>query len=582
MAAVCQIVINNKGTMMDGEFIQGEDQTLAFKFEVKKRSDRLMNYFLISFFLVGLVFAFFYDTWLIAIGIGGLSLLAYYSVKIALPDSSLYQYVLSVILGIFMAQFIYQMHGLFEMHFFAFIGSTILITYQNWKLQIPLTLIVVVHHASFGYLQNIGITNAYFTQLDYFTLQSFIIHIMLAAVIFFICGLWAYQLKKYNEIHILQTIQMGELQKEAQLSIERKRSSDALEERNIILESITDAFIAVDNNWVVTYWNNTAERVLGRSKNETLGHNLWEIFTNLIDSNSSRKYHEAMKTRQAVHFEDYYPLMEKWHEISAYPSNKGLSLYFKDITDRKMSEMHLEALNENLQKHTKELAISNAELEQFAYVASHDLQEPLRMVTSFLTQLETKYGNIVDAKGKQYIHFAVDGAKRMRQIILDLLEFSRVGRTEDDLEEVDLNMLTNEILALYRKQIEEKGAIITFDNLPAIQTYKTPMRQVLQNLIGNGLKYQAPDVIPVINISVKEDKTHWQISVKDNGIGVDKAYFEKIFIIFQRLHNKEEYSGTGMGLAITKKIVESLGGKIWIESEEGKGSTFHFTILKTN
>ena len=206
--------------------------TLAFRSEVKERSDRLMNYFLISFFVVGLAFAFFYGTWLIAFGVGGLSLIAYYSAKIALPDSDLYQYVLSVVLGIFMAQFIYQMHGLFEMHFFAFIGSAILITYQNWKLQIPVTIVVVVHHATLGYLQDIGFSQVYFTQLDYFTLQTFIIHVLLAAVIFFICGLWAYQLKKYNEIQIIQTVQMAELQKEAQLSFERKLHAEVLEKQN--------------------------------------------------------------------------------------------------------------------------------------------------------------------------------------------------------------------------------------------------------------------------------------------------------------------------------------------------------------
>ncbi|MCR8557760.1 response regulator [Mucilaginibacter sp. BJC16-A38] len=207
-----------------------DNQTTAFQYEIKERSDGLMNYFLIGHFLVGLALAFFYDTWLIAFGIGGLSLLAYYSAKIALPDSSLYQYVLSIVLGIFMSQFIYQMHGLFEMHFFAFIGSAILITYQKWKLQIPLLVVVVVHHASLGYLQNIGFSNVYFTQLDYFTIQTFIIHILLAAVIFFICGLWAYQLKKYNEIQILQTTQMTELQEQVRLSIEHER--DALEKSN--------------------------------------------------------------------------------------------------------------------------------------------------------------------------------------------------------------------------------------------------------------------------------------------------------------------------------------------------------------
>ena len=355
----------------------------------------------------------------------------------------------------------------------------------------------------------------------------------------------------------------------------------ALEERNTILESIDDAFFAVDKNWVVTYWNNMAERVLRTPKNKVLNHNLWEVFSDSINSESYKKYHEAVETNQAMHFEDYYQPIEKWYEISAYPSDTGLSVYFKDVTDRKISDIRLREMNEILQKHTKELAISNAELEQFAYVASHDLQEPLRMVTSFMTQLEKKYGDVVDDKGRQYIHFAVDGAKRMRQIILDLLDFSRVGRTEEDLEEVNFNNLIHEILALYRKQIEEVKASIIFEDLPTFQTYKTPIRQVFQNLISNSLKYHKAGEPPVIEIACKDNKTHYQFSVKDNGIGIASEYFDKIFIIFQRLHNKDEYSGTGMGLAIAKKIIENLGGKIWVKSEEGKGSTFYFTLLKS-
>jgi two-component system sensor histidine kinase/response regulator len=227
-----QMIENNNQCIMKNKLEIQSNRTSAFQFEVIKRSDKLMNCFLISYFLVGLVFAVFYGTWLIAFGVGGLSLLAYYSVKIALPDSSMYQYVLSAVFGIFMAQFIYQMHGQFEMHFFAFIGSALLITYQKWKLQIPMLIVVVVHHGSLGYLQNIGYTKVYFTQLDYFTLQSFVIHVILSGVIFFISGLWAYQLKKYNEKQIFQTLQVADLQKEAQLSIERKQHSDALESSN--------------------------------------------------------------------------------------------------------------------------------------------------------------------------------------------------------------------------------------------------------------------------------------------------------------------------------------------------------------
>ncbi|MCW3106322.1 MAG: arcB 3 [Segetibacter sp.] len=212
-----------------------EEQELhraGLKLEVRKRSDKLMNYFLLSFFAGGFILAFYYDTWSVAFGIGGLSLLAYYSIKKMMPDSNVYQYTLSAVLGIFMAQYIYQMHGLFEMHFIAFIGSALLITYQNWKLQIPVMVVVVVHHAVFSFLQNSGYSGIYFTQLDYFELNSFVIHIILAAIIFFICGLWAYQLEKYSDIQIEQTLEMAKLQKEALLSIERKQNEEVLEKSN--------------------------------------------------------------------------------------------------------------------------------------------------------------------------------------------------------------------------------------------------------------------------------------------------------------------------------------------------------------
>lgn len=364
----------------------------------------------------------------------------------------------------------------------------------------------------------------------------------------------------------------------------RKKAELALEfsltEKREILESIGDAFFAVDKNWTVTYWNNMAASLTDMPLNQVLGTNIWDAFPNALGSVSYKNYHLAIETNEIREFEQFYAHNDKWFGISVYPSNQGLSVYFKDITERKLSDKVLRELNESLQKQARELAISNAELEQFAYVASHDLQEPLRMVTSFMTQIERKYNDLLDDKGKQYIHFAVDGAQRMRQIILDLLDFSRVGRYNEAKETVNLNETINEVIALYRKKITEKHARITFSNLPVITAYKTPLRTVLQNLISNGLKYQKAGNPPVIAISCREDRDEWLIAVKDNGIGIDPAYFDKIFIIFQRLHNKDEYSGTGMGLAVTKKIVENLGGKIWVESEEGNGATFYFTILK--
>jgi light-regulated signal transduction histidine kinase (bacteriophytochrome) len=311
-----------------------------------------------------------------------------------------------------------------------------------------------------------------------------------------------------------------------------------------------------------------------------VGNFLWDIFSESIGSASYKNYHEAILSNERVVFEDYFPPLEKWFEISAYPSENGLSVYFKDITERKISQMQLNELHLNLEKTAHDLSVSNHELEQFAYIASHDLQEPLRMISSFLTQLEKKYSDLLDQKGKQYIYFAVDGAKRMRQIILDLLEFSRVGRFNGESEKVDVNEVIQEIVLLYKKQIEETGTEIHFQNLPVVQYYRSPLRQVIQNLVSNAMKYQQPGKNPVINISSKEFDEHWQFSIQDNGIGIASDYFQRIFVIFQRLHNKDEYSGNGIGLAIVKKIIEAMGGEIWIESKEGEGSTFFFTIKK--
>lgn len=252
----------------------------------------------------------------------------------------------------------------------------------------------------------------------------------------------------------------------------------------------------------------------------------------------------------------------------------------RDITERKLSEARLKSLHDELRNNLRILSATNAELEQFAYVASHDLQEPLRMISSFLTQLERKYDHLLDEKARKYIYFAVDGARRMRRIILDLLDYSRVGRTDDIREEVDVNDLLYEIVGLYRRQIEGKGARIEFRELPRIMTFRSPLRQVFQNLISNALKYQDGRSAPRVVITAEEQDTHWVFTVADNGIGIRPEYFEKIFIIFQRLHHKDEYSGTGMGLAITRKIVESLGGRIRVESQEGRGSRFIFSIAK--
>jgi len=241
-----------------------------------------------------------------------------------------------------------------------------------------------------------------------------------------------------------------------------------------------------------------------------------------------------------------------------------------------------EVANEDLIRlYTLELERSNEELEQFAFVASHDLQEPLRMISSFMDQLLRKYGHQLDSKAHQYIYFATDGAKRMRQIVLDLLEFSRASKPKDTKKEIDFNEIITEFKQLRRKVILEKKAKIVTVDLPKIYTYKSAISQIFNCILDNALKYSQKGIPPIVEINALENKKTWQFSIKDNGIGIDPQFYDKIFIIFQRLHNKDAYSGTGIGLTIVKRHVEFLGGKIWLESNKVEGTTFYFTIAKT-
>jgi two-component system CheB/CheR fusion protein len=250
-----------------------------------------------------------------------------------------------------------------------------------------------------------------------------------------------------------------------------------------------------------------------------------------------------------------------------------------DITDRKRQEEQLRLLNTDLGKRAGELAASNAELERFAYIASHDLQEPLRMVSSFLQLLQRRYKGQLDQKADQYIHYAVDGAERMKALIMDLLEYSRVGSGKDSFEAVDTAVVMQEVGDVFREKIIAARAKVEIDPLPVVWGDKMQLMQLFQNLLSNALKYHS-DRLPSIRIKASEEAGQWLFSVADNGIGIDPQFFDKIFIIFQRLHNKSDYSGTGIGLAICKKIVERHGGRIWVESRPGEGSTFYFTINK--
>jgi light-regulated signal transduction histidine kinase (bacteriophytochrome) len=230
-----------------------------------------------------------------------------------------------------------------------------------------------------------------------------------------------------------------------------------------------------------------------------------------------------------------------------------------------------------LREKTEKLARSNEDLEQFAYVASHDLQEPLRMVTSYVQLLAKRYKSKLDADANEFIDFAVDGAIRMRKLINDLLTYSGVGTQGKELSPTDSEAVLAQSVNDLKLTIEDNEALVTHDPLPTVMADRPQLGQLFQNLIGNAIKFRGNEP-PRVHISASRNGSGWIFSVRDNGIGIAPEYSERIFIIFQRLHSRQEYAGTGIGLAICKKIVERHGGHIWVESEVGKGATFRFSL----
>lgn len=354
-----------------------------FLLQVKSKSDYLVNYFLACYFLLGLLLSAWYDTWLIGAVVGSLSILAYYSAKWAMPHSSFYQYVLSGVFGIFMAQFIYQMHGMFEMHFFAFIGSAILITYQNWKLQLPLTLVVVIHHATFGYLQYIGVGDMYFTQLDYMSLETFVIHVVLAAVIFFLCGLWAFNFQKLSEKHLRQSFEIGQLQeadKQKEAIIEERKASE-----KAILDSEKRYRLVSESSFLGIIWatpkgslinvNDTFCKMLGYTKDELLEKHI-SAFSHPEDLQRDLPYFEKLEAGEIESYQAEERFLTKegdtiWTDLHLTAiRNEGEEEYWiaiiQDITSRKNAEEELAStlrdLEQRVEERTLDISITNKAL----------------------------------------------------------------------------------------------------------------------------------------------------------------------------------------------------------------------------
>jgi PAS domain S-box-containing protein len=367
----------------------------------------------------------------------------------------------------------------------------------------------------------------------------------------------------------------------------RKQAERELRESEARFRSLTalssDWYWEQDEQFRLTFMSSRFVERTGIDPAPYLGHRRWDQpAPNLTEADWQR--HRAQLERHEPFF-DFE--MERaspgassvWLSVSGEPvfdedrRFRGYRGTGTDITERKRGQAVLRAAYD-------ELARSNKELQQFAYVASHDLQEPLRMIGSYTQLLERRYGDKLDQDAREFMDFIVDGAARMKQLIEDLLAYSRVGTRGKEPQRVQVQTVLDKVLVNLRAAVEQSGAAITHDSLPEVNADDTQLAQLLQNLIANAIKFRKKDEAPRIHVGAGDAGDEWRFSVADNGIGIEPPYFDRIFLVFQRLHTQDEYPGTGIGLAICRKVVERHRGRIWVESAYGKGSTFRFTLPK--
>ena len=365
--------------------------------------------------------------------------------------------------------------------------------------------------------------------------------------------------------------------------VERKRAEEALRlagaYNRSLLEASLDPLVTIGPDGTVTDVNAATETVTGFSREALVGTDFADYFT---DPEKARAGYRQVFQEGSVRD---YALEVRRRDGGATPVLYNASVYrdesekvtgvfaaARDITERKRAE---EALN----RQAEELARSNAELEKFAYVASHDLQEPLRMISGFSQLLARRYREKLGPEADEFIGYVVDGTNRMQRLINDLLAYSRLGTRGGEFESTDVSLVLERTMQNLRAAIEESGALVSHDPMPTVTADGIQLAQLFQNLIGNAVKFRG-EPRPRVHVSARLEGGEWIFSVKDNGIGIEPKYFGRIFTIFQRLHGNTEYPGTGIGLAICRKIAERHGGRIWVESETGKGSTFFFSIIE--
>lgn len=378
-------------------------------------------------------------------------------------------------------------------------------------------------------------------------------------------------------------------QAELDLADRRREAEHARQDREMILSAPQEGICGLDGDGRITFINPSARRLLGWADDEGVGLALHgavhhhrsdgtaypscecPMFLTLRDGQPREVMDEVYWRKDGTSF----PVEYSVSAIRRDDVTTGVVVVFRDITQRR-------AIEQALHDKTAELERSNTELEQFAYVASHDLREPLRMVTSYMALLERRYGDRLDQDAHDFIAFARDGAQRMDRLVLDLLEYSRIGRIAPPKETLTLRQIVDDAVRPLQAQTEAEGGAVRvedgLDDLPPVFGCRDELARLVQNLVANALKYHHPDRPPLVTLSARRDGAAVVLSVADNGIGIDPQYFDRIFMIFQRLHTREQYPGTGIGLAICKRVAEQHGGRIWLESTPDQGSTFHVRL----
>ena len=369
------------------------------------------------------------------------------------------------------------------------------------------------------------------------------------------------------------------------IEIERQRYRD-------LFESAPDGYLVTDTKGTVKEANRAGAKLLGVAQHMLIGKPLviyfvqeshpsfYNVLRRICQGESAHGWEASVLPRNG----DPIPVsVNAALKHDQRENSTSIRWLLREITEQVKAREQLRELNAELEarveQRTAELQRSNDQLQQFAYVASHDLQEPLRAVSTYVQILADRYGSRLDSQADEFIHYAVDGATRMQELIRDLLNYSRVQTKEQVLTETNCEEVVARVLENLQLSIADSKAVVTTDSLPVVMGDAPQLQQVFQNLLSNALKFCGPKP-PQIQIAAQQKEEEWVFSVRDNGIGLDPRHAERIFVIFQRLHTRREYPGTGIGLAICKRIVERHDGRIWVESEPGKGATFYFTLPK--